>query len=94
MVDIKGREDVVSPDGVIDLEPYLRAAERQMSLLSFFPTDLRQPSTVLRTAGSITCSTRASARMYTWWSSLRLAMTMIHGHFVLDLAQEYGLPDR
>lgn len=38
MVDIMGREDIVDPDGVLDLDPYLRAAEGTIAPLEPQPT--------------------------------------------------------
>jgi hypothetical protein len=37
MVDIKGREDEVHPDGVLDLDPYLRAVEADLEPLRLLP---------------------------------------------------------
>jgi hypothetical protein len=91
MVDISGREDLVS-DGVIDFGPYLRAAEpgiAPLELLSDTP-----PAAVYRSADG-----RFDHVLYPCNRSnvylvvvVALRDDRVHGHHVLDLKKEYGSP--
>ena len=92
MVDINGREDLVQAEGVIDLEPYLRAAEpgiAPLELLSDVP-----PAGVYRSSDS-----RFDHVLYPCNRSnvylvvvVALGDDRVHGHHVLDLKHEYPLP--
>lgn len=90
MVDIKGREDVVDDEGVLDLEPYLLAAEAgiaPLELLSDAP-----PAAVYRSADG-----RFDHVLYPCNRSnvylvvvVALGDDRVFGHYVLDLEREYG----
>lgn len=92
MVDINGREDLVSAKGAIDLEPYLRAAEpgiAPLKLLSDAP-----PAAVYRTGDGhfdhvlYPCN-RSNVYLVV---VVALGEDDVHGHYVLDLKKEYGPP--
>ena len=92
MIDIKGQEDVLHPDGVIDLEPYLLALGHELAPLELLPD--REPAVVYQTSDG-----RYDHVMYPCNRSnvyvvivVALREGDVHGHFVLDLAHEYGLP--
>ena len=92
MVDIKGREDVVDADGVLDLDPYLLAAGvgiAPLELLSDAP-----PAAVYRSADG-----RFDHVLYPCNRSnvyvvvvVALGDGRVLGHHVLDLKSEYSLP--
>jgi hypothetical protein len=92
MVDIKGREDEVYPDGVLDLGPYLQAVEANIEplhLLSDAP-----PAAVYHSPdGGFDHVLYPCNR-----SNVYLVVVVapdddrVHGHYVLDLGREYGLP--
>jgi hypothetical protein len=92
MIDIKGREDEIHPDGVLDLDPYLRAVEANiepLQLLSDTP-----PAAVYHSPdGGFDHVLYPINR-----SNVYLVVVVapdddrVHGHYVLDLAREYGLP--
>ena len=92
MVNIKGREDGVDPDGVLDLDPYLREAEAgiaPLELLSDAP-----PAAVYRSADGrfdhvlYPCS-RSNVYLVV---VVALHDDRVLGHHVLDLQREYSLP--
>jgi hypothetical protein len=92
MIDIKGREDEMQPEGVIDLEPYLDVIPDDdlggMRLRSGVP-----PAAVYRAGDG-----RFDHVLYPCNRSnvyvvivIQLRPERIFGHFILDLAEEYGL---
>jgi hypothetical protein len=91
MIDINGREDLIS-DGVIDLEPYLRAVEPGIAPLELLPDT--PPAAVYRSADG-----RFDHVLYPCNRSnvyvvviVALGDDHVHGHHVLDLKKEYGPP--
>lgn len=89
MIDINGREDLVS-DGVIDLDPYLRATEPSIAPLELLPD--KPPAAVYRSADG-----RFDHVLYPCnRSNLYLVIVVelradhVHGHYLLDLQKEYG----
>ena len=91
MIDINGREDLVS-EGVIDLDPYLRATEPGIAPLELL-SDTR-PAAVYRSADD-----RFDHVLYRCNRSdvylvivVALGGDHVHGHHVLDLKKEYGPP--
>ena len=92
MVDIKGREDLVQPEGVIDLEPYLRAIPAAdfagLTLLSAAP-----PSAVYRGEEKGFDHVLYPCNRSNVYLVVVIAFRPdhVHGHYILDLAQEYGL---
>jgi hypothetical protein len=91
MLDIKGREGEVYPQGVMDLQPYLRALKREIAPLELLPD--RPPAAVYQCSDG-----RFDQVLYPCnRSNVYLVVVVavrddrVHGHFVLDLAQEYGL---
>ncbi len=92
MVDIKGREDALDADGVLDLDPYLQEAEAgiaPLELLSDAP-----PAAVYRSADG-----RFDHVLYPCNRSnvylvvvVALVEGRVLGHHVLDLKTEYSLP--
>ena len=92
MLDIKGRESEVHPDGVIDLEPYLKAIPRSdfrgLSLLPAAP-----PTSAYRSEDGrfdhilYPCDHRNVFLVVV----VGLQPDHIHGHYLLDLNKEYGL---
>jgi hypothetical protein len=92
MVDIKGREDEVHPDGVLNLDPYLQAVEASIEPLQLLPDS--PPAAVYHSlAGGFDHVLYPCNR-----SNVYLVVVVapdddrVHGHFVLDLGREYGLP--
>ena len=91
MVDIKGRQDLFHPDGVIDLMPYLRAAQADIAPLELLAD--APPSAVYRTADRrfdhvlYPCD-----RSNVYLVVVVVADAFVYGHFVLDLQKDYGLP--
>lgn len=90
MIDIKGRENVFHPDGVIDLEPYLRAAAAAIAPLELLP-DV-PPSAIYLTADHkfdhvLYPIDRANMYLVVIVS---VAEARVLGHFVLDLQHEPG----
>jgi hypothetical protein len=92
MVDIKSREDVIHPYGVIDLKPYLRAVEGEIAPLELLPD--AEPSAVYQSSDG-----RFEQVLYPCnQSNVYLVVIVevpddrVYGHIVLDLANEYGLP--
>ena len=92
MIDIKDREDVVQPEGVIDLAPYIEAIPDSdligVGLLSAAP-----PSAVYRASDG-----RFDHVLYPCNRSnvylvivVALAPDRVYGHCILDLNREYGL---
>src|SRR5687767_6230341 len=85
MVDINGREDHVSADGVIDIEPYVRAAESSIVPLELLP-DV-PPSAVYRTSDDrfdhvlYPCN-RSNVYMVV---VVALRQDDVYGHYLLDL---------
>jgi hypothetical protein len=92
MVDIKGREDVVRPEGVLDLEPYLRAVAGELAPLELLPD--RPPAAVYQTSDGCFDHVLYSCNRSNVYLVVVVAVRegQVHGHFVLDLAEEYGLP--
>ena len=87
MVDIKGREDVVYPDGVLDLDPYLRAADiAPLELLSDAPHAAVYHSDEFDHV-LYPCN-RSNVYMVV---VIALDEDRIHGHYILDLNREYDL---
>jgi hypothetical protein len=87
MVNITGREDVVQPAGVIDLEPYLRAVEDDIAPLELLPD--RPPSAVYRSSDD-----RFDHVLYPCNRSnvylvvvVAIADDRVHGHIVLDVSE-------
>lgn len=92
MINIAGQEEALHPEGVIDLAPYLHAVDRELAPLEFLPD--REPAVVYQTSDG-----RYDHVMYPCnRSNVYLVVVValrdgeVHGHFVLDLAEEYGLP--
>ena len=92
MVDIKGREDLVHPEGVIDLEPYLRAIpEGDFGGLTLLPD--APPAAVYHGEERgfdhvlYPCN-RSNVYLVVVVAS---RPDHVHGHYILDLAHEYGL---
>jgi hypothetical protein len=92
MIDIKGREDEVYPDGVLDLDPYLRAVAAKIEPLQLLPD--APPAAVYHSPdGSFDHVLYPCNR-----SNVYLVVVVapdddrVHGHYVLDLGREYGLP--
>ena len=92
MVDIKGREPEVHPEGVIDLDAYLEAISRSdfgaLRLLSDAP-----PASVYRSEDG-----RFDHVLYPCDQPnvflvvvIALRPDHVHGHYILDLNREYGL---
>ena len=89
IVNVKGREDLVS---LIDLEPYLRAAEPGIAPLELLSDE--PPAVVYRTSDG-----RFDHVLYPCNRSnvylvvvVALGEDDVHGHYVLDVQNEYGLP--
>ena len=89
MVDIKGREDIVHPDGVIDLNPYLRAVEADIAPLELLP-DV-SPSAVYTSGGRYDHVLYPCNRSNVYLVVV-VARDDVYGHHVLDLQKEYDLP--
>jgi len=92
MVDIKGREDVVHPDGVLDLSPYLRAAEADIAplqLLSDAP-----PAAVYQSPDRGFDHVLYPCNRSNTYLVVVVAQSVdqVHGHYILDLEREYGPP--
>ena len=91
MVDIKGREDLFHPDGVLELQSYLRAAQADIAPLELL-ADV-PPSAVYLTADRrfdhvlYPCD-----RSNVYLVVVVVADAFVYGHFVLDLQEEHGLP--
>jgi hypothetical protein len=91
MVDIKGREDLFRPDGVLDLRSYLRAAQADIAPLELL-ADV-PPSAVYLTADRrfdhvlYPCD-----RSNVYLVVVIVADAFVFGHFVLDLQGEHGGP--
>jgi hypothetical protein len=92
MLDIKGREPELHPEGVIDLEPYLGAISRSdfgaLRLLSGAP-----PTSVYRSEDG-----RFDHILYPCDRPnvflvvvVALRPDRVQGHYILDLNKEYGL---
>lgn len=91
MVDLKGREDVVHPGGVIDLAPYLSAAEvsiAPLQLLSDVPPTAVYHSPDRGFDHVLYPCNRANTYMVV---VVVPSAGEIHGHYIIDLASEYGL---
>jgi hypothetical protein len=88
MVDIKGREDVVRPDGVIALDPYLRAVAADIAPLELLPD--AAPAGVY-TGGRYDHVLYPCNR-----SNVYLVVVVtrddVHGHYVLDLQEDGPSP--
>jgi hypothetical protein len=91
MVDIKDREDTVQPEGVIDLEPYLKSIPPEdfgdVHLMPGVP-----PAAVYRCQDD-----RFDHVLYPCSRSnlylvvvIALRPDRVHGHYFLDLNEEYG----
>jgi hypothetical protein len=83
MIDIKGREDVAHPAGVIDLAPYLRAVGADIAPLALIAD--APPAAVY------TCGGRFDHVLYPCdRSNVYLVVVVtrhdVHGHYVLDLS--------
>jgi hypothetical protein len=97
MVDIKGREDLFHPNGVIDLDPYLRSAEAEIAPLELL-SDVPAASIYQSSDG------RFDHVLYPCnKSNVYLVVVValgdeawgdehVYGHYVLDLQEQYGLP--
>jgi hypothetical protein len=91
MVDIKAREDLFHPDGVLDLKPYLRAAQADIAPLELLAG--APPSAVYLTADRrfdhvlYPCD-----RSNVYLVVVVVADAFVYGHFVLDLQKDHGLP--
>ena len=90
MVDIKGRVDVVHPDGVLDLAPYLQALEAgldPLQLLSDMP-----PAAIYHSPDRGFDHVLYPCNRSDTYLVVVVAPDRVHGHYVLDLRKEYGLP--
>ncbi len=92
MIDIKGREPKVHPEGVIALEPYLEeippADFGGLSLLPGAPPAAVYQSQDGRFDHVLYPCTRSNVYLVV---VVELDPEQVHGHFVLDLGKEYGL---
>ena len=91
MVDIKGREETIHPDGVIVLAPYLRAAAADLAPLELLAD--AEPAAVYHASDSrfdhvVYPCNRSNVYLVVIVASGR----SIHGHYVLDLPKEHGGP--
>jgi hypothetical protein len=91
MVDIKGREEEVHPDGVLDLDPYLRVAEANigpLQLLSDAP-----PAAIYHSHHGGFEHVLYPCNQSNVYLVVVVALDedRVHGHYVLDLGREYGL---
>ena len=92
MIDIKGHEDRVQSEGIIDLEPYLLAIPQSdfgdLSLLSAVP-----PAAVYRSQdGRFDHVLYPCNRSNTYLVVVvALKPDHVYGHYILDLGKEYGL---
>ncbi len=89
MVDIKGREDSVHPDGVLDLDPYLRALEDDIAplqLLSDMP-----PAAIYHSADRGFDHVLYPCDRSNTYLVVIIAQSadQVHGHYVLNLGREY-----
>lgn len=91
-IEITGREDVVRPVGVIDIEPYVAAIPpgdlQGLALLSAAP-----PTAVYRIAGGefdhvLYATTRRNVFLVV---IVKLNPDHVLGHYLLDLNKEYGI---
>src|SRR5687768_15131268 len=91
MVDINGREDLVSSEGVIDLEPYLRAAESSMVPVELLP-DV-PPSAVYRTSDDRFDHVLYRCNRSNMYMVVVVALRQddVYGHYLLDLGKEYDV---
>lgn len=93
MIDIKGREDVVHPDGVLDLEPYLRLAAADIAPLELLSD--ASPAAVYHSPDRgfdhvlYPCN-RSNAYLVI---VVDPRVDDVYGHHLVDLEVEYGLPD-
>jgi hypothetical protein len=91
MVDIQGREDKVHPEGILDLDPYLQAAGAALEPLRLLPD--------APPAGVYHSPERGFDHVLYPCNRSNVYLVVVvapeedrvHGHYVLDLAQEYGL---
>jgi hypothetical protein len=91
MVDIKGREDVVHSDGVIDLAPYLSAAAASIAplqLLSDVPPTAVYHSPDRGFDHVLYPCNRSNTYMVV---VVVPSAGAVHGHYVIDLESEFGL---
>jgi hypothetical protein len=94
MIDIKGREDILQREGVIELGPYLEAIpESHFAGMRLIPS--APPTAVYRSEDG-----RFDHVLYPCNRSnvylvvvVALRPDRVHGHFILDLAKEYGLDE-
>jgi hypothetical protein len=91
MVDIKGREDLFQPDGVLDLRPYLRAAQADIAPLELL-ADVPPAAVYLTADRRFNHVLYPCDRSNVYLVVVVVADAFIYGHFVLDLQKEYGLP--
>ena len=88
MVDIKGREETVHPDGVIVLEPYLRAVEADIAPLELLPD--AEPAAVYPSSddGRYDHVLYPCNRSNVYLVVIVALGESIYGHYVLDLQKE------
>jgi hypothetical protein len=91
MVDIKGREDLFHPEGVLDLQPYMRAAQADIAPLELL-ADAPPSSVYLSADRRFEHVLYPCDRSNVYLVVVVVADAFVYGHFVLDLQKEYGLP--
>src|SRR5947208_2032274 len=91
MEDITGREDVVRPNGVIDIWPYVRAVASPV--VPEHVVEEQMVERVWRTSDSRYDHVLVPTRMNNVFLALVVDLTdeSVFGHYLLDLKVEYGL---
>jgi hypothetical protein len=91
MIDIKGRESIFHPEGVLDLTPYLLAIKESMvplELLSDAPSSAVYHSPEWNFDHVLYPCDLANTYLVV---VVAQGYGEVHGHYILDLNKEYGL---